>query len=91
MTTILGKDITVGTKLLWLAENGTYYKETREVIRTVESVTPSDSPWADSTMTFVEDRRWPKGDWFITNDKEYKLSDEFANRGWLDGDPNNPL
>jgi hypothetical protein len=88
---ILGKDITVGTQLLWLVENGQYYKETREVIRTVASIelTP-EYEWADGLMTF--EYEYPhRRQWFIKFDKEYKTADEFQNRFWLDGDPNNPL
>lgn len=89
--TILGKDITVGTELLWLVENGTYYKETREVTRVVESITITpDYDYADAIMTFTHE--YPhKHQWFILFDKEYKTADEFQNRFWLDGDPNNPL
>lgn len=89
--TIKGKDITVGTRLLWHTEVGNYYKETVEVIRTVESITDSNTPWCDATMTFVEDHKYPKSQWFIKNDKEYKSSDAYQGKAWLDGDPNNPL
>lgn len=87
---ILGKDITIGTRLLWHVENGTYYKETREVIKTVDSITlDPEYPYADGFMTF--ENEYPRHNWFIQFDKEYKTADEFDNRVWLDGDPNNPL
>ncbi len=89
---MLGKDIVIGTALLWYLVNGTYYRETCEAIRTVESITLTpEYEYADALMTFKEDNHWPKRQWFIVFDKEYKTADEYANRSWLDGDPNNPL
>lgn len=83
--TIKGSDITVGTTLRWFVEVGQYYRETREVTRTVKSVY-IDS-FGRKVMTFANE--YPQHTWIVDNNKDYETVSQ--GRTWLDGDSNNPL
>ena len=89
MSKILGSDITVGTTLLWLETVGTYYRATRQSVKTVASVTPIDHPMHDAVMTFHNE--YPQHTWFVDFDHEYTSSDEYQGLSWDEGNPNNPL
>lgn len=89
---MLGKDIKVGTSLLWLTEVGNYYRATVETVRTVKAIEPysgvlEGSYKPDFIVRFHEDNY----QWYILNNKEYAPASAYSGQSWLDGDPNNPL
>lgn len=89
MTTIFGKDITVGTSLLWLEKVGVYYPATKQTVKTVSAILPSTNDRFIGMMTFYND--FYNHTWFIEADKEYALADEYQGLSWDEGNPNNPL
>lgn len=89
MTKILGSDITVGTTLLRNEIVGTYYRATKQIVRTVDSVTPIEHPRFDAVMTFHNE--YPRHTWFVDYSQEYPLADEYKGLSWDEGNPNNPL